>query len=118
MNNFKVNFNPVQKILLKRYLNKNGQAQQRFTQECEKQMNPYVPFKRGVLKDLSVKINEGNITYRAPYARKQYYTNAGQGKQGMFQGGLRGKHWDKRMWQQRGKGVVKTIANFVGGKAK
>ncbi len=30
----------------------------------------------------------------------------------------RGKQWDKRMWADRGKEVVKTIAKSVGGRPK
>lgn len=38
----RVKMNNTQKILLKRHLNKNGKAQERFTKECAKHMNNYV----------------------------------------------------------------------------
>ncbi|MBU3107142.1 minor capsid protein [Clostridium gasigenes] len=115
MSTIKIEMDSTQKILLKRYLNKNGEAQVRFTKECFKQMNPYIPFLTGRLKDWMIQVNTANITYSAPYARKQYYTNAGNGKQGVSNGGLRGKQWAPRMWVSRGDGIVKTIADFVGG---
>ncbi len=50
--------------------------------------------------------------------KKQYNTNEGNGLQGVNNGGLRGKQWDKRSWSSHGDGVVQTIAEFVGGRAK
>ncbi|MEG0133553.1 MAG: minor capsid protein [Clostridium sp.] len=114
----KIDIDSSQKILLKRYLNKNGEAQLAFTRECFKAMNPYAPFDTGRMKDWMIQVNADNITYSAPYAAKQYYTNAGMGKQGISHGGLRGKVWDKRMWSDKGNEIVKSIADFVGGKAK
>lgn len=114
----RVEMNDTQKILLKRYLNKNGEAQMRFSKECAKWMNNYIPFFTGRLKDWNVQVNKNNVTYNAPYARKQYYTNKGMGKQGTSLGGLRGKMWDKRMWNDRGNEIVKSIAQFVGGRSK
>lgn len=107
-----------QKILLKRALNKNGKAQVKFTKECAKWMNNYVPYDHGKLKDMMVEIKVSKVIYKAPYARKQYYTNKGLGKQGTQVGGKRGKFWDKRAWADNGDSIVKTIADFVGGKSK
>lgn len=102
----------AQKILLKRHLNKNGQAQMKFSKECAKYMNNYVPFDTGKLKDLSVTVNKNNVTYDTPYARKQYYTNAGNGRKA---NGRRGSFWDRRMWAAHGNAIVQTIADFCGG---
>ena len=114
----RLKMNDTQKILLKRHLNKNGQAQELFTKECAKQMNNYVPFDSGRLKDMSVELKTSKIIFNAPYARKQYYTNKGLGKQGLNQGGLRGKRWDRRCWIDNGDKIVKSIANFVGGRSR
>lgn len=114
----KFQMKPIQKILLKRNLNKNGKAQIKFTKECAKQMNNYVPFLTGRLKDMMVTIETSKIIYKAPYAKKQYYENAGNGKQGLNLGGIRGKQWAPRMWSSKGNEIVKTISNFVGGKSK
>lgn len=112
----RVEMSDTQKILLKRYLNKNGEAQMRFSKECAKEMNNYVPFLTGRLKDWNIQVNRNNVTYDAPYARKQYYTNKGKGIKNTS--GLRGKRWDKRMWGDKGDAIVKTIAEFVGGRSK
>lgn len=116
--NVRVEIDNSQKILLKRYLNKNGEAQVKFTKECAKAMNNYTPFKTGRLKDMMITIGTDKITYNAPYAAKQYYTNKGMGKQGESVGGKRGKFWDKRMFIDNGDKIVQSIAEFVGGKAK
>lgn len=114
----RIKMNDTQKILLKRALNKNGEAQMRFSKECAKWMNNYIPYLHGRLKDMNVEVNRNNVTYTAPYAKKQYYLNKGNGKQGLNQGGLRGKQWDKRMWIDNVDKIVKTIAEFCGGRAK
>lgn len=118
MANVKIKMDKTQKILLKRHLNNNGEAQMKFSKECAKGMNNYVPFQTGRLKDIDVVVNKNNVTYEAPYAKKEYYTNKGNGRQGTSQGGLRGKHWDKRMWVDKGYRIIKTIADFVGGRSK
>lgn len=99
------------KILLKRHLQQNGEAQVRFTKEVAKQCDNYVPYDKGRLKNMSIELYADKIIYNAPYAKKQYYTNKGGNK-----GALRGKLWDKRMWADRGKEIVQIIASFVGGK--
>ncbi|HDK7188710.1 TPA: capsid protein [Clostridium botulinum] len=114
----KIQMNDTEKILLKRSLNKNGQAQIKFTKECAKEMNNYTPFLTGRLKDMSVELKTDKIIFNAPYAKKQYYLNKGMGKQGTSLGGLRGKYWDKRMFADNGDKIVQTIADFVGGRRK
>lgn len=114
----KIEMEDTQKILLKRHLNSNGEAQKKFTQEVAKECNNYVPYDTGRLKDWMIELQTDKIIYNAPYASKQYYTNKGMGKQGESIGGLRGKYWDKRMWVDKGDKIVQTIAQFCGGKAK
>ncbi|MDS1004183.1 minor capsid protein [Clostridium sporogenes] len=109
----RVQIDKTQKILLKRQLNKNGQAQVKFTKEVAKECNNYVPFLTGRLKDMSVELKTDKIIYNAPYAAKQYYTNKGGNR-----GALRGKFWDKRMFADKGDKIVRTIAEFCGGKSK
>lgn len=112
----RIKINSTNDILAKRKLGKNGEAQQMFTRECAKAMNIYVPYKSGTLKDLDVKVNIDNVTYFAPYARRQYYTNQGNGIGGVNHSGLRGKLWDKRMWADHKDEIVNKVADFVGGK--
>lgn len=102
-----IQIDPAQKILLKRSLNKNGQAQRFFTHEVRRLSDPYVPMKTGTLKNTAIE-SVDKITYIQVYAKQQYYFNRGYG--------LRGKFWDKRMMADRGPEVVKAVADFTGGK--
>lgn len=115
---WKLKMDDTQKILLKRHLNKNGEGQVRFTKEVAKECNNYIPFDTGRLKDMMVELQPSKIIYNAPYARQQFYNNKGNGKQGSSLGGLRGKRWDRRCWIDQGDKIVKTIADFCGGRCK
>lgn len=115
MSSIRINMNSPQKILLARSLNKNGVGQTKFTKECAKAFNNYVPYDKGRLKDMMVNLEATKIIYSAPYAKKQYYNNKGMGKQGNSSGGKRGKLWDRRSWIDNGNNIVQTIANFCGG---
>ncbi|MBS6195480.1 MAG: capsid protein [Clostridiales bacterium] len=112
--NVKLNIDSVDKILLKRYLNENGKAQQFFTHEVRRLSKPYVPRQTGVLEDTAVE-NIDSIEYVQPYARRQYYENSGKNRS---KAPLAGKKWDKRMWADRGKEIVQSTARFCGGKAE
>ena len=105
----RINIDKTDKILLKRNLSKNGKAQLFFTSEVAILSDPYVPFDKGNLKNTR-KIDKDKITYVQPYAKKQWNENKGKG--------LRGKEWCLRMWANRGKEIVKSVAKLVGGRAK
>lgn len=105
--NIKMQIDSADQILLKRHLNKNGKGQQYFTHEVRRLSDPYVPFRAGILKNTATEA-VASITYDQPYARRQYYEHKGNG--------LRGASWDKRMWADRGPEIVKSVANFCGGK--
>lgn len=109
MAKIRLQIDPVDRILLKRSLNKNGAGQQFFTHEVRRLSDPYVPFLTGVLKNTATE-EVNRITYNTPYARRQYYENPGTG--------LRGPHWTERMWADRGKEIVKAVAEYCGGKSK
>lgn len=102
-----LNLDSANKILSKRKL--DGKAQKFFSSEIARLSDPYVPFRDGPLKN-TVKVSEKSITYVQPYARRQWYENKGNG--------LRGKEWCIRMFNTRGKEIVKSVANYVGGEAK
>lgn len=62
----------------------------------------YVPKRSGNLIESGISgtvVGSGKVRYTALYAKKQYYTNAGKGTDGMNKpgGGLRGKMWLERM---------------------
>lgn len=116
--NITIKMDDTGRILLKRALNKDGEAQEKFTKECAKWMNNYVPYEHGGLKDIRVKMEKDKVIYDSEYAKKQYYTNRGMGIQGASLGGLRGKFWDRRAWSDHGDDIIKSVAQFVGGRSK
>lgn len=80
------------------------QAQKIIDSEVVRLSDPYVPFRHGDLKKSGISgtvLGSGVIKYTAPYARAQYYNNAGHGEEGVdaLDGakGLRGKLWFERM---------------------
>lgn len=106
----KLQIDPADKILLKRSLNKNGKGKQFFTHEVRRLSTPYIPRLTGFLSEDSITETATTITHNAPYARRQYYENKGNG--------LHGSHWTERMWADRGPEIVRAVANFCGGKVK
>ena len=108
MAKIRLQIDPVDRILLKRSLNKNGAGQRFFTHEVRRLSDPYVPFLTGVLKNTATE-EVDRITYNTPYARRQYYENPGTG--------LRGPYWTERMWADRGKEIISATAAYCGGKA-
>ena len=109
MAKIRLQIDSVDRILLKRNLNRNGKAQQFFTHEVRRLQTPYVPFLTGFLAEKSVTETATTITHNAPYARRHYYENPGTG--------LRGPHWTERMWADRGKEIISATAAYCGGKA-
>ena len=105
----KIQLDPSDKILLKRSLSKDGNAQKFFTHEVKRRCDPYVPMDTGTMKNTAVESTD-KITYPQVYSRKQYYENKGNG--------LRGREWDKRMMADHGKEIVHSVAKFVGGRAE
>jgi hypothetical protein len=83
-----------------------ARAQKYVDSEVLRLSDPYVPFDTGMLKKSGISgtvLGSGVVEYTAPYARLQYYTNAGRGKQGVTKQNthnykcLRGKLWFERM---------------------
>lgn len=109
MAKIRLQMNSVDRILLKRNLNQNGKGQKFFTHEVRQLSDPYVPLLTGVLKNTATE-ETSRIIYNTPYARRQYYENKGTG--------LRGAHWTERMWADRGKEIVRSVADYCGGIAK
>ena len=94
---FNTNFEPKTKADFE-------QKQKYIDSEVLRHSDSYVPFRHGDLKKSGISgtvIGSGTVKYTAPYARQQYYTNAGHGEEGVnaLDGakGLRGKLWFERM---------------------
>lgn len=91
----------TEEILKRRGLNKGGRVQKFIDSEVLRYCSPLTPWRTGHLADkaagLGSVIGSGIIKYAAEYARKQYYENGGYGKEGVNNGGSRGRLWFKRM---------------------
>lgn len=112
-------FKPVQTVLKDKGLDAGGRVQKVVDSEVLRRSDKYVPFRSGFLKKsgvLGTKIGSGEVDYTAIYADKNYYHNAGRGKQGTASGGLRGKEWFERMKADNLKDIVNAAKNSVGGK--
>lgn len=79
-------------------------AQKYVDSEVLRLSDPYVPLDNSPLKKSGITgtvLGSGEVDYTAPYARRNYYENAGRGKEGLNASGgtkgLRGKYWFERM---------------------
>lgn len=88
-------------------LEPGGEVQLFVDTEIIMQCDPYVPKKKGILMKSPLQASEmghGKIIYDTPYAKKMY--NAP--KYWKFQNGpLRGPNWVGRMWEARGKEIIR-----------
>lgn len=113
----KLELDSLSKILARRGLQDNGPAQKEAASELKRLCDPYVPMNTGILKN-TAQVQQDGVLYVQLYSANQYYENGGFGKEGMNQGGQRGKQWDKRMMADRGEEYINAVAKIVGGKAK
>lgn len=85
-------------------------AQEFIDSECLRYCDPLTPRRTGYMiksGQLGTVIGSGSMEYLAPYARRQYYENAGQS------GGNRGKLWFERMKASKKETIRKGAADFV-----
>ena len=86
-------FDNLEHMLARRNLETNGEVQKFIDSEVIRLSEPYTPFDTGYLKNnapkIGTEIGSGEVVYNAPYARRQYYENRGNGQ--------RGKMWFERM---------------------
>lgn len=138
----KVDINPAQ-ILASRGLGSSHAAQYYLASEMVRLSDPYVPFRQGTLKNSAAIARDGSaITYPGPYAHYQYVGRVmgpnipiikGGQLAGFFSRGpkrytgaslqyhgapMRGPQWDKRMLADKSEELIKSLANYVGGKPK
>lgn len=117
--NIKTSFKSDLSMLKKRNLETGGAVQKIVDSEVLRRSDPYVPFKSGALKKSGIwgtKIGSGLVVYNSPYAQRQFYNNAGKGKQGTASGGLRGKKWFPRMMADHKNDIIRTAADAAGGR--
>jgi hypothetical protein len=139
--NIQVNLDDAYTMLKKRGLEPNGDVQQKFTNECARKMDAYVPMSAGAgahMKNPPLRVIEKDrIIFNTPYARFQYYGKvmigiysrspwAMSGERKIvtnrdltYHGApMRGKMWDKRMWADKKTVIIDNVAKAAGGKAK
>ena len=108
----------TEEILRRRGLNKGGRVQKFIDSEVIRYCDPFTPFRTGFLKNDSWRagtvIGSGIIKYVAKYARKQYYENGGFGKEGINNGGLRGRLWFARMKLKYKKVILNGAKKIAG----
>lgn len=113
---------PTDQLLKERGLKKGGKVQKFVDSECVRLMNPYIPFQGGDLANKSFKpgtvIGSGLIVQNISYARKNYYENAGRGKEGTAHGGLRGRKWFERMKPVHLTDILNGAAKIAGARPK
>ena len=106
---YTLKLDPIEKISMRRNLQRDGKAQKFFTHEVRRLADPYVPFRNGRLKN-TAREETNKIIYIQPYAKVNWDKNKGKG--------LRGKRWVIRMWADKHGEIVKSVAAYVGGRAK
>lgn len=118
MTSIKLHLDPTEKILLKRNLEKDGQAQRFMTSEIRRLADPYTPMDSSTLKN-NVTMGAHTIKYNSPYARYQYFGVSKNGVDLKYNGApMRGKKWVERCWADRHSDIVEAVARFVGGRTK
>jgi hypothetical protein len=94
----RIRINPTAQILAERGLQRGGRVQTYIDNEVVRLSSKYVPMRTGTLKKaIGTVFGSGKVIYGTPYARKNYYENAGRGTNGTASGGLRGRMWFERM---------------------
>lgn len=101
-----LHFHTVSRMLSDKGLEENGRVQKVVDREVLRRCDPYVPMLTGNLKRSGITgtvIGSGTVTWKCVYAYRQYYNNAGKGRQGTAKHNshnykcLRGKLWFERM---------------------
>ena len=137
-----VKMQPVSVIKANLGIESNGRVHKFFTNECAKEMDPFVPYDEGDLADYRIEGN--NIIYEQPHAHYMYEGKvmgpnipikengiivgwfSPKGKPKHYTGKSidyskskarghteAGPYWDKRMWTAKGQDIVERVQNYV-----
>ena len=125
----KVKINNVQKIIRDHGLNDDGSVTKFLRNEVGRFCDPYIPMKKGTLKNTKTYPNGHTIKYTSKYAHYMYkgklmvapngssWAKFGEnkhynGKSLKFQGApKRGAEWDKRMMNDRASDIIRNVNN-------
>ena len=125
----KVNMKPVNTILTRLGIDKNGDVQMQATRIINQRITRYMPFRTGVLATKSKRIKSPTeIEVIEPYARYQYYGKVMVGKApkvatnkpltySKHKHPLAGPKWDQRMMAAEGAQIAKELQTYVDRKA-
>ena len=131
----------VDMILQQHGLNKSGPVQRKFTMDVKRFCEPYVPMgeQKALINNAIESSDYESIVYNTPYAHYMYEGKlmvdpvtgnpyAPKHTQKVYATPTvdfdyngapnRGKHWEKRMWADRGEEILDSLQKFVdrGGK--
>ncbi len=122
-----VNMQPASVIKARLGIEPNGRVHKFFTNECAKEMDPFVPFDNGDLAETVIQggqptrnVTTNTITYEQEYAKVVYY-GIRNGKSIIIHHDKHAKattYWDKHMWTAKGQDIVNRVQEYVnrGGK--
>lgn len=113
--------NPTRQLLSERGIQRGGRVQKFIDSECIRRMAPYTPFRTGTLQrsaTLGTVIGSGIIKQNTPYAKSNYYCNAGRGQQGTANGGLRGRNWFERMKAAHRRSILDGARRYAGARRR
>lgn len=105
-------------LLSERGLDKGGRVQKYIDSEVCRCMDSYTPMLTGMLKNTIRGKGSGLLEYVMPYARNNYYSNSGNGKEGLKRGGNRGRLWFERMKPVYLRQILEGAAKISGGRRK
>lgn len=121
--NITLQFHTIPRIVSDKGLSENGAVQKLVDSEVLRRCDPYVPMLTGNLKRSGITgtvIGSGLVTWKCVYAHKQYYNNAGRGRQGTTKHNshnykcIRGKLWFERMKTDHGDEIIKMAKERAG----
>lgn len=107
----------VEELMKKRGIQRGGAVQKYIDSSVVRYCDKYVPMLTGTLKKAKGTVyGSGYVRYNEPYAKRQYYSNKGRGREGMSNKGLRGRLWFERMKTAHKKTILSNAAKMAGAK--
>lgn len=113
-----VKLKPVSVIKANLGIEPGGRIHKFFTAECARQMDPFVPFDKGILAGTVISngvptknVRDTTITYEQNYASVVYY-GVRNGKEINIHTDKHAKattYWDRQMWSAKGNEIIESV---------